>query len=390
MTSLDPLYTEFAPVERKDKRDVEQQALIFERLNLLGELLDAVPVIMMILNQNRQMVYANRQLAVYTGAQDTRSLLSMRPGEILGCIRSSLNPGGCGTTRFCRECGAARAIISSLSGAQAIEECRILRDNAAKAIQALDLRVWTTPISVDDQHFVVFSLTDIAHEKRREALERVFFHDVLNSVGALQMAAELLPQPAADENLSTLDRTIQTTSRRIGLEIMAQKELLAAENRELSVRPEPLSAHDFVADLLATSRSLPAAKNRFIKLDETPRDIRFVSDAAMLGRVLGNMLKNALEACQPGETVTLTWRDDAGSLLFSVHNPGYIPENVQVQIFQRSFSTKGRGRGLGTYSMKLLSEQYLQGQVWFTTSPQAGTTFYCRIPLRLKTAEEET
>jgi signal transduction histidine kinase len=58
-----------------------------------------------------------------------------------------------------------------------------------------------------------------------------------------------------------------------------------------------------------------------------------------------------------------------------------MPRDVQLQVFQRSFSTKGSGRGLGTYSMKLLSERYLQGRVTFDTSPAKGTTFRAIYPL---------
>jgi sensor histidine kinase regulating citrate/malate metabolism len=58
-----------------------------------------------------------------------------------------------------------------------------------------------------------------------------------------------------------------------------------------------------------------------------------------------------------------------------------MPRNVQLQVFQRSFSTKGADRGLGTYSIKLLTERYLNGKVWFTTSPEGGTTFTCQYPL---------
>ena len=62
--------------------------------------------------------------------------------------------------------------------------------------------------------------------------------------------------------------------------------------------------------------------------------------------------------------------------VFSVHNQNAMPRNVQVQLFQRSFSTKeGNGRGLGTYSVKLLTEQYLHGEVAFTSSEDNGTTF---------------
>jgi len=39
------------------------------------------------------------------------------------------------------------------------------------------------------------------------------------------------------------------------------------------------------------------------------------------------------------------------------------------------------GRGLGTYSMKLLSERYLEGCVGFTSSAKHGTTFTARYPL---------
>ncbi len=67
---------------------------------------------------------------------------------------------------------------------------------------------------------------------------------------------------------------------------------------------------------------------------------------------------------------------------FSVHNPSFMPRSVQLQVFQRSFSTKGEGRGLGTYSMKLLSERYLGGRVDFTTSPDGGTTFIATFPLK--------
>jgi sensor histidine kinase regulating citrate/malate metabolism len=60
---------------------------------------------------------------------------------------------------------------------------------------------------------------------------------------------------------------------------------------------------------------------------------------------------------------------------------GTIPEDVRLQIFQRSFSTKGSGRGLGTYSMKLFGENYLHGRVYFRTNEKQGTTFTIELPL---------
>jgi sensor histidine kinase regulating citrate/malate metabolism len=65
-----------------------------------------------------------------------------------------------------------------------------------------------------------------------------------------------------------------------------------------------------------------------------------------------------------------------------------VKKSTQLQVFQRSFSTKARGRGLGTYSMKLFGEGCLGGSVWFTTSEAAGTTFSISLPLNHSPAGE--
>jgi signal transduction histidine kinase len=77
----------------------------------------------------------------------------------------------------------------------------------------------------------------------------------------------------------------------------------------------------------------------------------------------------------------MSLRDDG--VQFSVRNPGVIPPEVQLQLFQRSFSTKGANRGLGTYSVKLLTERYLGGRVWLNSNPDDGTVFHVWYPLTL-------
>jgi sensor histidine kinase regulating citrate/malate metabolism len=58
-----------------------------------------------------------------------------------------------------------------------------------------------------------------------------------------------------------------------------------------------------------------------------------------------------------------------------------MPEKVKLQIFNRSFSTKGIGRGIGTYSIKLITEGYLKGIVDFESAEERGTTFTIQLPL---------
>jgi signal transduction histidine kinase len=104
---------------------------------------------------------------------------------------------------------------------------------------------------------------------------------------------------------------------------------------------------------------------------------------------LGNLIKNALEASTRGETVTVKSEKKGDAYVcFKVHNPAVMPENVQLQIFNRSFTTKGVGRGLGTYSVKLLTTRYLKGSVSFISNKESGTTFEISLPLNLQSISD--
>ena len=100
-------------------------------------------------------------------------------------------------------------------------------------------------------------------------------------------------------------------------------------------------------------------------------------------RVIGNMMRNAVEGSLEKETVTIGCKIFDEEVEFWIHNNAVIPDDVQLQIFQRSFTTKGSGRGLGTYLMKLLCERYLKGKVSFVSEPETGTVFTVRLPIIL-------
>jgi signal transduction histidine kinase len=109
--------------------------------------------------------------------------------------------------------------------------------------------------------------------------------------------------------------------------------------------------------------------------------IVFRTDPSLLGRVLINLIKNALEASMAGSVVTASCgRTAAGNILFSIHNDAVMPEKVRVHVFKRSFTTKGAGRGLGTYRVKLLTETYMGGHAWFESAAGHGTTFHVEFP----------
>ena len=376
--------TQFISATRANHDDLEHEADLFTRQPLLRQFVDAMPDVFLILNQHRQIIYVNQTLLDFLQLDRDQFEYGMRPGEVLGCRHAVESHGGCGTTEFCKTCGAARAIISSIKGRKAVEECRITRVDGT----ALDLQVWTTPLDIEDQRFTIFTVKDISSEKRRRALERIFFHDILNTAGVVLNYIEFLQEFEGQEREEMTQQIHEFTLRLID-EIEAQRVLSSAESNELRIKPVWMQSGPFLTDTAMFYSGHRLAMDRRVIISTMNENVSFVSDMLLLRRVIENMIKNALEATETGATVTLSCATEAEAITFFVHNPGYIPRDVQLQIFQRSFSTKGAGRGLGTYSIRLLSERYLQGKVGFTTSHEDGTRFWLRLPLQMAGVEVE-
>ena len=372
------VHTAFAPPEFASDDEIERQRLLFQNSPLMTQMVDAVPDILLVLNRERQMVYANQSLYHTLGikTEDIHRVFGCRPGEILKCVHAFESEGGCGTTLFCSTCGAVKAILSSQENRADVQECRIIQDQTG---EALDLRVWAKPLVLGGEVFSLFTVVDTSHEKRREALERIFFHDILNTAGGLKGSAELIRE-ANSEELNEFQDIIVRLSEDLIEEIQAQRQLAAAEREELAVHPSAFGTDEILEEIAELYKGHEVARGRHIRIDDETYKGTLITDRALLRRVIGNMTKNALEASKPGETITVGCEADERGAAFWVHNPGLIPPEIQLQIFQRSFSTKGSGRGLGTYSIKLLSERYLKGHASFVTSPEQGTIFKVVCP----------
>jgi signal transduction histidine kinase len=228
---------------------------------------------------------------------------------------------------------------------------------------------------------ILFSELRVAQERRRN-LENIFFHDVLNVIGSIRGAAELLLEHDPADKRELCGLILEAADQTID-EINAQKIMSEMENHELRTEFTPLNARSLLEQVIERYRHHKTCRQRLVELAPGSEDVLFVSDPALLSRVLGNMLKNALEAVKPGEKVTAGCAAARGGVEFWVRNPGIIPAEVRPDIFRRAASTKGQGRGLGTYSIRVLSD-HLKGTVSFSSSQGEGTTFRAWYPIEPK------
>lgn len=377
--------TRFAPAERDDAETVRAQAREVQANPMVSPLLDAVPDILAVLNEKRQIILANQQFLSSLGIRDFQSLLGQRPGEAFHCIHSH-GAGGCGTTGACRYCGAVQAVLACQETRQPVtRDARLTVEGPDGQNIPMDVKVHASPFLHGGVVYTLVTLQDISPLKRRQVLERMFFHDVLNTAGGLNGLASLMAQEDEVPEIRKLAGMVNQLGSQLIEEILEQRQLISAENGDLEVTMESIPLGEVVRQSIQAMDHHKIAQDRHIMVDDAPVYPTCRTDPVLARRIVINMIKNALEATPRGGTVrvALEGPDLAGEGMcaVSIRNPGVMPQEVQMQIFQRSFSTKGTGRGIGTYSMKLLGEQYLGGSIVWHSTPAEGTVFSLRLPV---------
>lgn len=375
-------YAPLSLVRRFSTEDVARQISRFAA-GPAPSILDNLPESVVVFNAARQIIYANAPFrAMLPGGDDEdKSFLGRRLGEALTCPGAALGPDGCGTSALCRHCGAGIALGAMEAGqAEADGECRINCER--RHLASLDFRMHVWPLTQDGEEFHAAVLTDTRAEKRLAMMERIFYHDTLNLVSGMKGLCDLLRQTKGSPQQSELDLLAFAVDRVADM-ILSQREFSQAERGAYEVTSAKLWSRPLLEDIVDLMRQEPAGRDKILTVAQDCADTIFSSDRKLLTRILVNMVKNALEATPAGGTVTAGCTAEDGTLCFWVNNPGEIPQASREQIFRRTFSTKGRGRGLGTYSIKLFAENYLEGRVGFTTDATDGTAFFVRLPYAL-------
>lgn len=371
--------TKFASPFRTGKKQLIDEANLVESQIILSEIFGSLGGIAAILDKNRQVIYANDVFINELGFSSLAEVIGRRPGEAIACLHATEEQGGCGTSEACSVCGAVNAIIES----QKLNK-KVTRETQITSVlggikKSWDLKITSAPIKIADENFYVFTVEDISGEKRRESLERIFFHDILNIAGGLNGLIQVLKEETDPEEVKDLINITEEASRNLIEEITLQRQIRAAENGDLQVTIETINSLDFLRTAIIKIKYHESAKDRNIVISDGSSDKEFSSDRILLLRVIINLLKNALEAINEGGTVMVGCRSEDKKITFYVHNESVIPKETQLQLFQRSFSTKGKGRGIGTYSIRLLVENYLKGKVSFVSNEAQGTIFSVEI-----------
>ena len=111
----------------------------------------------------------------------------------------------------------------------------------------------------------------------------------------------------------------------------------------------------------------------------------FTADGRRVRQVLFNLLSNAINYSEPGQTVTLAAMRRGAEIVFKVADRGRgIPAEMIDRVFNRfetlTNGSRHRGPGLGLSIVKAMVELH-KGRVLIDTAPNEGTTVTCIFPI---------
>ena len=181
--------------------------------------------------------------------------------------------------------------------------------------------------------------------------------------------------------LDQIQVQVQTLSQ-LSLEML---ELAQIESGQVLLKLEPREVEPVVRRSITHLLPQAALKNQHVSV-VVPRGLTALLDEEQVGRVLGNLLHNAVKFTPDGGIISISAEpQDADDIRFCVADTGPgIPRDLQERIFERFYKTdrsrsQGGGTGLGLAIARHIVEGH-GGRIWVESTPGQGAKFYFTLP----------
>jgi PAS domain S-box-containing protein len=180
---------------------------------------------------------------------------------------------------------------------------------------------------------------------------------------------------------------VEEALRAIGQEAERASDTIRAVTKASRREPMPVRSVELVSVAERVAKLLdPEARDLGVKIQVQCAEgtARVVANGTQLAQILGNLLRNGLEALAEGgqsggEITVAIGRGEPGSTLVRVHDNGKgIPAERAEAVFAPFYTTKREGTGLGLAVSRRLAESF-GGRLWLAPEPE-GTTFCLTLP----------
>jgi two-component system heavy metal sensor histidine kinase CusS len=225
-------------------------------------------------------------------------------------------------------------------------------------------------------------------ELRRREQAKLLVHDLRNPVAAIIGHLDLLRlelgEPLPSGAAAILD-DLGVLSQKLLAMVAILLDVEELEEGVLQAEPVTLRLADYVEQRVRPY--VGPARARLIDLAlQVPPELEVSLDPDLVGRVIDNLLDNAVRYASRRGKVVVSAALDAGVLELRIGNDGPpVPEGDRALIFERYFRIEARraaareNRGLGLYFCKLAVQAH-RGTLEVASTPELPCVFVVRLP----------
>jgi signal transduction histidine kinase len=205
-------------------------------------------------------------------------------------------------------------------------------------------------------------------------------HEINNPLNNISLTAEVLL-----ENLPNMDCSERLDMAR---DILVQSDrarevvhhLLEFSRSSKSNVMERIDIAKLIADSIALVRNQFRLGGITCSYDHPENPVEIIANPHQLQQVLVNMMLNAIQAMQPGGSLTLSLTPGKNAVLITISDTGAgIPKGLLPNIFDPFFTTKSDGTGLGlSLSYAIIKDHH--GNIEVESEEGRGTTFKILLP----------
>jgi PAS domain S-box-containing protein len=363
----------------------KQKKLGHERLVEISTLLESMPEVVFIFDQQGNLVDCNGAAVSFSGLK-RKELLGLPLGELARHLGAQANDKpiefpSLAVTRTLRgeSVGNERRVFHPPPDHHRIEamvSASPMRGEGGEIIGAVVVVRDITEVSLLQQR--------IADTERHLAIGQMaagIAHDFNNVLDTIAQATGVLElragQKEKEEDRKLVLAMIRNAVRR-GVEIITrvQEYIRGGTGQQM-----PVDVRQLVEEALELTRPLWRSKKNLTVSRELKPVAPVLANAADLRRVFANLIINALQAMPEGGQLTLHCEENGGSVLAWVRDTGTgISPEQQKKIFLPYYTTKTTGTGLGlSIAQKIVLSQH--GRLSFTSEPGKGSTFKVELPV---------
>ena len=228
-------------------------------------------------------------------------------------------------------------------------------------------------------------LARVADERQKVA--EIVSHDLRNHFGNILFSADLLCDPALNEETRRRLAHSIRNSANAGV-LFLQAFLDQQQERIHDLPPTPISAGALLEEVAALLSHQSHSKGMQVRIDTDAADgIHLLAERAGTLHVLQNLLSNALKYAPPGSEVELTAARHGKYARLTVldRGPGITPQDRE-RLFQRyvRLSAQPTGGESSTGLGLALAKQRARtmgGDVWYDDREGGGASFTLELPL---------